>query len=100
MRVVWMHVRHCVGTCGSSPSLHALSIITLRACPALLSDLQTFNTLALPLVTSLVGGQSSVLLTFGVTNSGKSHTIIGGAGEAQGIVPRLFDAILSQLASG
>ena len=62
---------------------------------------QTFEALARPLVTGLLSGQSSVLLTFGVTNSGKSHTILGKAGtEAAGVVPRLFDAILSGLAAG
>jgi hypothetical protein len=61
---------------------------------------QTFTRVAKPLADALLAGQSSVLLTFGVTNSGKSHTIIGrfnaevtadgGLGDAAGIVPRLF----------
>ncbi len=61
---------------------------------------QTFATLGQPLVEGLVSGQSSVLLTFGVTNSGKSHTVLGrGSGPDAGLVPRFFHAILAAAAA-
>ncbi len=58
---------------------------------------QVFDRVGLPLAHALLTGSSSVLLTFGVTNSGKSHTVIGSSTpEGAGLIARLFKHFLSQ----
>ena len=54
-----------------------------------------FARVGVPVADSLIAGKSSVILTFGVTNSGKSHTVIGGAGGDAGLIPRLFTHLLA-----
>jgi hypothetical protein len=57
-----------------------------------------FGQIGRPLAKCLSSGQSSVLLTFGVTNSGKSHTVIGkGTTEDAGLIPRLFRELTSSV---
>ena len=54
--------------------------------------------MGLPLARSLLAGTSSVLLTFGVSNSGKSHTVIGSSThEGAGLISRLFKHFLASI---
>eukprot|EP00633_Aureoumbra_lagunensis_P007183 CAMPEP_0197312236 /NCGR_PEP_ID=MMETSP0891-20130614/18685_1 /TAXON_ID=44058 ORGANISM="Aureoumbra lagunensis, Strain CCMP1510" /NCGR_SAMPLE_ID=MMETSP0891 /ASSEMBLY_ACC=CAM_ASM_000534 /LENGTH=899 /DNA_ID=CAMNT_0042799195 /DNA_START=76 /DNA_END=2775 /DNA_ORIENTATION=- len=48
-----------------------------------------------PLVDALFKGQSSLIFAYGVTNAGKSYTIMGsGESERSGLLPRALDDIL------
>ena len=53
---------------------------------------QCFSQTAAAMVDQLPAGVSSVLFTYGVTNSGKSHTILGKAG-AEGVLPRTLERL-------
>ena len=47
----------------------------------------------------LMKGYNVTVLAFGQTGSGKTHTLFGGKGEMQGLLPRAASALLSQGAS-
>jgi hypothetical protein len=57
-----------------------------------------FTKTTLPLVRDVLGGQSALLFTYGVTNSGKTYTVQGGPrlGEA-GILPRALDVMFNSI---
>ncbi|EPQ28102.1 uncharacterized protein PFL1_04429 [Pseudozyma flocculosa PF-1] len=57
-----------------------------------------FRDTTLPMVEDLLNGQSGLIFTYGVTNSGKSYTVMGsgGPGEA-GILPRTLDVIFNSI---
>ena len=57
-----------------------------------------FKNTALPLVKDLLNGESGLLFTYGVTNSGKTYTIQGGPGEGRaGLLPRCLDVIFNSI---
>ncbi|PWY97103.1 kinesin-domain-containing protein [Testicularia cyperi] len=57
-----------------------------------------FRQTTLPLVDELLQGQSGLIFTYGVTNSGKSHTVMGNdAPGAAGILPRALDVIFNSI---
>ncbi|EED81253.1 predicted protein [Postia placenta Mad-698-R] len=57
-----------------------------------------FNNTTLPLVKDVLEGQSGLLFTYGVTNSGKTYTIQGGSEEGSaGILPRTLDVIFNSI---
>ena len=57
-----------------------------------------FTKTTLPLVQDVLDGESCLLFTYGVTNSGKTHTIQGGSGEGNaGILPRTLDVIFNSI---
>ncbi|KAI0963139.1 hypothetical protein AcW1_000304 [Taiwanofungus camphoratus] len=57
-----------------------------------------FTKTTLPLVRDLLEGESGLLFTYGVTNSGKTYTIQGGSGEGSaGILPRTLDVIFNSI---
>lgn len=57
-----------------------------------------FRQTTLPLVTDLLQGQSGLIFTYGVTNSGKSHTVMGNdSPEGSGILPRALDVIFNSI---
>ncbi|KAJ1448486.1 kinesin motor domain-containing protein, partial [Pelagophyceae sp. CCMP2097] len=50
-----------------------------------------------PLVDALFEGRSALLFTYGVTNAGKSYTMMGKPeGDEAGIMPRALDAVLER----
>ena len=51
-----------------------------------------------PLVDGLFGGRSALLFTYGVTNAGKSYTMMGSpeANDTAGLLPRSLGAILAR----
>ncbi len=52
----------------------------------------------MPLVKDVLEGQSGLLFTYGVTNSGKTYTIQGESGEGNaGILPRTLDVIFNSI---
>ena len=52
----------------------------------------------LPLVKDVLEGQSGLLFTYGVTNSGKTYTIQGGNEQGSaGILPRTLDVIFNSI---
>ncbi|RPD81655.1 kinesin-domain-containing protein [Lentinus tigrinus ALCF2SS1-7] len=57
-----------------------------------------FSKTTLPLVRDVLEGRNGLLFAYGVTNSGKTHTIQGGseAGSA-GIMPRTLDVIFNSI---
>lgn len=57
-----------------------------------------FQETTLPMVNELLQGESGLIFTYGVTNSGKSYTIQGGddAGDA-GILPRALDVVFNSI---
>ena len=57
-----------------------------------------FTQTTLPLVEKLLHGENGLMLTYGVSNSGKSYTIAGGSGNAErGILPRGIDVIFNSI---
>eukprot|EP00047_Mylnosiga_fluctuans_P023867 m.147546 g.147546 ORF g.147546 m.147546 type:complete len:747 (-) comp9709_c1_seq1:245-2485(-) len=56
----------------------------------------TFRTAALPLIEDVLAGRNALLFTYGVTNSGKSHTMQGPPGD-RGLVPRCLESLLAGL---
>ncbi|XP_048338047.1 LOW QUALITY PROTEIN: kinesin-like protein KIF23 [Sphaerodactylus townsendi] len=55
-----------------------------------------FDTVARPLVEDLIHGKNGLLFTYGVTGSGKTHTMTGSSGDG-GLLPRCLDADLRRL---
>lgn len=57
-----------------------------------------FTKTTLPLVKDVLVGQNGLLFTYGVTNSGKTYTVQGGADKgAAGILPRSLDVIFNSI---
>ncbi|CAD6931109.1 unnamed protein product [Tilletia controversa] len=57
-----------------------------------------FQHTTLPLVRELLSGQSGLIFTYGVTNSGKSFTVLGGSRKNEaGILPRALDVIFNSI---
>ncbi|PWN48418.1 kinesin-domain-containing protein [Violaceomyces palustris] len=57
-----------------------------------------FKHTTLPMVQDLLQGQSGLVFTYGVTNSGKSYTVQGGTGPGEaGILPRSLDVIFNSI---
>ena len=55
-----------------------------------------FNQLALPLVHDLLHGKNGLLFAYGITNSGKTHTMTGTP-DNNGILPRTLDVIFNSI---
>lgn len=57
-----------------------------------------FQQTTLPLVEALLQGESGLMFTYGVTNSGKSHTVMGNSAPGgAGILPRSLDVIFNSI---
>ncbi|XP_078007351.1 kinesin-like protein KIF23 isoform X5 [Phascolarctos cinereus] len=59
---------------------------------------ELFDVVANPLVDDLIHGKNGLLFTYGVTGSGKTHTMTGSAGEG-GLLPRCLDMIFNSIGS-
>uniref|UniRef100_A0A4W3IIM1 Kinesin-like protein n=1 Tax=Callorhinchus milii TaxID=7868 RepID=A0A4W3IIM1_CALMI len=57
---------------------------------------ELFDVVAKPLVEDLVHGKNGLLFTYGVTGSGKTHTMTGSPGDG-GLLPRCLDMIFSSI---
>ncbi|XP_078283226.1 kinesin-like protein KIF23 [Rhinoraja longicauda] len=57
---------------------------------------ELFNTVAQPLVEDLIHGKNGLLFTYGVTGSGKTHTMTGSPGDG-GLLPRCLDMIFCSI---
>ncbi|XP_060116133.1 kinesin-like protein KIF23 isoform X1 [Heteronotia binoei] len=55
-----------------------------------------FETVARPLVEDLIRGKNGLLFTYGVTGSGKTHTMTGSPGDG-GLLPRCLDMIFNSI---
>ncbi|XP_032088789.1 kinesin-like protein KIF23 isoform X4 [Thamnophis elegans] len=62
-----------------------------------ISQKQVFDVVAKPLVEDLIRGKNGLLFTYGVTGSGKTHTMTGSPGEG-GLLPRCLDMIFNSIA--
>lgn len=61
------------------------------------SQAEVYERTTAPLVDALFRGRSSLLFTYGVTNAGKSYTMMGESSEERGgILPRALGAILER----
>lgn len=58
---------------------------------------EVFQTVGLPLVKSLIDGKNGLLFAYGVTGSGKTHTMNGEPRDG-GIMPRTLDVIFNTIA--
>ena len=57
-----------------------------------------FTDTTLPLVRDFMGGESGLLFTYGVTNSGKTYTIQGSNNKGDaGLLPRTLDVIFNSI---
>lgn len=57
-----------------------------------------FRETTLPMIGELLQGDSGLIFTYGVTNSGKSFTVLGGEGpEEAGLLPRAMDVIFNSI---
>lgn len=54
-----------------------------------------YQTIAKPVVDSVLEGYNGTILAYGQTGTGKTHTMIGGPGELKGIIPRCMKDIFS-----
>ncbi|XP_036910140.1 kinesin-like protein KIF23 isoform X4 [Sturnira hondurensis] len=59
---------------------------------------ELFDVVANPLVDDLIHGKNGLLFTYGVTGSGKTHTMTGSLG-AGGLLPRCLDMIFNSIGS-
>nr|XP_008107336.1 PREDICTED: kinesin-like protein KIF23 isoform X1 [Anolis carolinensis] len=59
---------------------------------------EVFDVVARPLVEDLIHGKNGLLFTYGVTGSGKTHTMTGSPGEG-GLLPRCLDMIFNSIGS-
>ncbi|XP_042553359.1 kinesin-like protein KIF23 isoform X4 [Dipodomys spectabilis] len=59
---------------------------------------ELFDAVASPLVDDLIHGKNGLLFTYGVTGSGKTHTMIGSPGEG-GLLPRCLNMIFNSIGS-
>ncbi|XP_073068184.1 kinesin-like protein KIF23 isoform X6 [Manis javanica] len=59
---------------------------------------ELFAVVANPLVDDLIHGKNGLLFTYGVTGSGKTHTMTGSPGEG-GLLPRCLDMIFNSIGS-
>ncbi|XP_068814142.1 kinesin-like protein KIF23 isoform X8 [Struthio camelus] len=55
-----------------------------------------FDVVAKPLVEDLIHGKNGLLFTYGVTGSGKTHTMTGSPGDG-GLLPRCLDMIFNSI---
>ncbi|KAJ6519384.1 kinesin-like protein [Mycena sanguinolenta] len=66
--------------------------------PAQTSQSDFFTKTTLPLVRDVLQGQNGLLFAYGVTNSGKTYTVQGGANEGSaGILPRTLDVLFNSI---
>lgn len=59
---------------------------------------ELFDVVANPLVENLIHGKNGLLFTYGVTGSGKTHTMTGSPGEG-GLLPRCLGMIFNSIGS-
>ena len=59
------------------------------------SNTRVFHGVALPLVKDLLQDKNGLLFTYGVTGSGKTHTMQGTAGDG-GVMARAIDVIFNR----
>ncbi|KAM5241851.1 kinesin-like protein KIF23 isoform 3-T3 [Hipposideros larvatus] len=59
---------------------------------------ELFDVVANPLVDDVIRGKNGLLFTYGVTGSGKTHTMTGSPGEG-GLLPRCLDMIFNSIGS-
>ncbi|KAK2501477.1 hypothetical protein MC885_015455 [Smutsia gigantea] len=59
---------------------------------------ELFDVVANPLVDDLIHGKNGLLFTYGVTGSGKTHTMTGSPGEG-GLLPRCLDMMFNSIGS-
>ncbi|KAM9068951.1 kinesin-like protein KIF23 isoform 3-T3 [Sarcophilus harrisii] len=59
---------------------------------------ELFDVVANPLVDDLIHGKNGLLFTYGVTGSGKTHTMTGSPGDG-GLLPRCLDMIFNSIGS-
>ncbi|CAK8688340.1 unnamed protein product [Clavelina lepadiformis] len=60
------------------------------------SQKQFFDLTALKIVQDFIGGQNSLIFTYGVTSSGKTYTIQGSPGN-EGVMPRAVDVVFNSI---
>ncbi|KAK1158045.1 kinesin-like protein KIF23 isoform X4 [Acipenser oxyrinchus oxyrinchus] len=61
-----------------------------------ISQLELFDKVAKPLVDDVIHCKNGLLFTYGVTGSGKTHTMTGSPGEG-GLLPRSLDMIFNSI---
>ncbi|XP_028922409.1 kinesin-like protein KIF23 isoform X4 [Ornithorhynchus anatinus] len=62
----------------------------------LVTQKELFDVVACPLVDDLIHGKNGLLFTYGVTGSGKTHTMTGSPGDG-GLLPRCLDMIFNSI---
>lgn len=60
------------------------------------SQKTVFHTVTLPLIEDLLHGKNSLLFAYGVTGSGKTHTM-NGEPQDGGIIPRCLDVLFNSI---
>ncbi|NXD28383.1 KIF23 protein, partial [Spelaeornis formosus] len=63
---------------------------------ALVAQKELFDVVAKPLVDDLIRGKNGLLFTYGVTGSGKTHTMTGSPGDG-GLLPRCLAMIFNSI---
>lgn len=62
------------------------------------SQTAVYNETAKPIVDSVLEGYNGTVFAYGQTGTGKTHTMDGGAGDAErGIIPKTFDQIFGAI---
>lgn len=58
---------------------------------------EVFNETCKNLLEATMADRNCCLFTYGASGSGKTYTIMGGSGEAAGLLPRSLESIFSTL---
>lgn len=77
---------------------HCFSSVNPDSSPPPYASQETiFNTLGTHLVDSIMGGYNGCMFTYGQSGAGKTYSILGGEGEAEGIFPRVAKSLFQKL---
>ena len=57
---------------------------------------EVFESVALPLVSDVIRGKNGLLFTYGITGSGKTHSMTGNP-RSPGLLPRCLDTLFNSL---
>ena len=65
----------------------------------LYSQPEMFKLCGSKLVSATLAGQNGCLFTYGASGSGKTYTMMGGAGENAGLLPRTLESLFSAVSA-
>jgi len=86
-----------LGIISSSPQTTDASLSFTNVFSPESSQEEVFTRTAIPVLDRFLAGESGLLVAYGVTCSGKTHTVIGGEGVERGLLPRALEYIFDKI---